>query len=76
MEKLFIDLGNLQNFIFERSQILALLENTELWGQIPLPQRFAIVDSCEFITLMGASFTENVRRMLESEIEAMASTKH
>jgi hypothetical protein len=76
MEKLFIDLGNLQNFIFERSQILALLENIELWSQIPLPQRFAIVDSCEFITLMGASFTENVRRMLESEIEAMASTKH
>ena len=76
MDKLFIDLGKLQSLIFERGQIMALLENTELWRQIPLFQRFAIVDSGEFMTLMGESFTENARRLLESEVEAMTATKH
>ena len=76
MEKMFIDITNLQSLIFERQQIVALLENTELWSKIPLAQRFAIVDSSEFVTLMGSSFTEHARRMLENEVEAMASTIH
>jgi len=76
MEKIFIDITDLQSLIFERQQIVALLDNTELWGKIPLAQRFAIVDSCEFVTLMGSSFTEHARRMLENEVEAMASTIH
>jgi hypothetical protein len=76
MDKNFIDIKNLQSLIFERRQIIALVENTELWSQIPLVQRFAIVDSSEFITLMGESFTEQIRCMLEDEIEAMMSTIH
>lgn len=74
MEKTYINITNLQTLLFERQQIVALLDNTELWRQIPLAQRFAIVDSSEFITLMGESFTEQTRRMLENEIEAMVST--
>ena len=76
MEKIFIDINDLQSLIFERQQIVALLENTELWRRIPLAQRFAIVDSSEFVILMGSSFTEHARRMLENEVEAMASTIH
>lgn len=76
MDKIYIDITNLQTLLFERRQIVALLDNTELWRQIPLAQRFAIVDSSEFITLMGESFTEHTRRMLENEIEAMVSTIH
>lgn len=76
MEKIFIDIADLQSLIFERQQIVALLEDTELWRKIPLAQRFAIVDSCEFITLMGPSFTEHARSMLENEVEALASTIH
>lgn len=76
MEKTYINITNLQTLLFERQQIVVLLDNTELWRQIPLTQRFAIVDSCEFLTLMGQSFTEQTRRMLENEIEAMVSTIH
>ena len=76
MEKTFVDITNLQTLIFERRQIIALLDDTDLWKQIPLPERFAIVDSCEFVTLMGESYTEHARRMLEHEIEAMVSTIH
>lgn len=76
MEKTLINITELQNLIFERQQIVALLDDTELWQQIPLAQRFAIVDSSEFVTLMGESFTEHARHMLESEIEAMVSTIH
>jgi hypothetical protein len=76
MNKTLIDISHLQSLIFERRQIVALLENTELWCQIPLPQRFAIVESSEFVTLMGEDFTEHSRRMLEHEIEAMVSTIH
>lgn len=76
MEKMSIDLTNLQTLIFERRQIIALLENTKVWRMIPLAQRFAIVDSSEFVTLMGKSFTEHSRNMLENEIEAMVSTIH
>lgn len=76
MDKLFIDISRLHTLIFERRQIVALLDNTELWRQIPIAQRFAIVDSGEFVTLMGESFTEQARRMLEDEIEALVSTIH
>jgi hypothetical protein len=76
MNKIFIDATDLQVLLFERRQVVALLENTELWRQIPLAQRFAIIDSSEFIALMGESFTEHARRMLEHEMEAMVSTIH
>jgi len=76
MEKTYIDITDLQALIFERRQIIALLEDTELWRQIPLAQRFKIVDSSEFTLLMGESFTEHARRMLENEIEAMVATIH
>ncbi|NIN34858.1 MAG: hypothetical protein GTO60_07080 [Gammaproteobacteria bacterium] len=76
MEKIFIDIEDLQSLIFERRQIVALLEDTDLWKKIPLEQRFAIVESSEFVTLMGESFTEHARRMLENEIEAMMATIH
>lgn len=76
MEKIYVDIANLQTLLFERRQIVALLDNTELWQKIPLVERFAIVESCEFVTLMGESFTDHARRMLESEIEAMAATIH
>ena len=76
MEKMFIDIKNLQALLFERRQIVALLDNTDLWRQIPLAQRFAIVESTEFSILMGESFTEHARHMLENEIEAMIATIH
>jgi hypothetical protein len=76
MEKMYIDFADLQTLIFERRQIIALLDDTEIWRQIPLPQRFKIVDSSEFILLMGESFTEHARHMLENEIEAMMATIH
>lgn len=76
MEKMFIDIANLQDLIFERQQIIALLDNTDLWQQIPLSERFAIVESSEFVTLMGQSFTDHARHMLENEIEAMLATIH
>jgi hypothetical protein len=73
---MLIDFTNLQNMLFERSQIVALLDNTEIWRKIPLAQRFAIVQSSEFVTLMGESFTKHSRHLLESEIEAMTATIH
>ena len=76
MNKIFIDAADLQVLLFERRQVVALLEDIELWRQIPLAQRFAIIDSSEFIVLMGESFTEHARRMLEHEMEAMVSTIH
>ncbi len=76
MEKMYIDFADLQTLIFERRQIIALLDDTEIWRQIPLAQRFKIVDSSEFILLMGESFTEHARHMLENEIEAMMATIH
>ena len=76
MEKTYIDIADLQTLIFERRQIIALLENTEIWRQIPLAERFKIIDSSEFILLMGESFTEHARHMLEYEIEAMVATIH
>ncbi len=76
MEDMYFDISTLQILLFERRQIVALLDNTEIWRKIPLAQRFAIVDSSEFVTLMGELFTEETRHMLESEIEAMDATIH
>ena len=76
MEDVYFDFRNLQILLFERQQIVALLDNIEIWRKIPLAHRFAIVESSEFVTLMGESFTEHSREMLESEIEAMVATIH
>lgn len=76
MDKIYVDISDLQTLIFERRQIVALLDDIELWQQIPLAERFAIVESSEFVTLMGESFTDHARRMLENEIEAMLATIH
>ena len=76
MEDVYFDFRNLQILLFERRQIVALLDNIEIWRKIPLAQRFAIVESSEFVTLMGESFTEHSRQVLESEIEAMLATIH
>lgn len=76
MEKIPVDIMNLQSLLFERRQIVALLENQDLWKQIPLGQRFAIVESSEFVTLMGESFTAEARYILESELEAMVAIIH
>jgi hypothetical protein len=76
MEKRPVDISNLQDLIFERQQIVALLENQELWLQIPLVHRFAIVESSEFMVLMGEAFTAETRYILESEVEAMMAIIH
>ena len=76
MEDVYFDIRTLQILLFERQQIVALLDNIEIWRKIPLAQRFDIVESSEFVTLMGESFTEHSRQMLESEIEAMVATIH
>jgi hypothetical protein len=74
MEKRPVDISNLKDLIFERQQIVALLEDQELWRQIPLVHRFAIVESSEFMILMGEEFTAETRYILESEVEAMMAT--
>lgn len=76
MEDIYFDFRNLQMLLFERRQIVALLDNVEIWRKIPLAQRFALVESSEFVTLMGESFTELSRQTLEGEIEAMLATIH
>lgn len=76
MNKSQLDIIDLRSLIFERRQILALIGDTDLWRQIPLEQRFAIVESSEFLLLMGESFTEHSRQMLENEVEAMFATIH
>jgi hypothetical protein len=76
MEMRPVDISNLQDLIFERRQIVALLDNQELWLQIPLVHRFAIVESSEFMILMGEAFTVESRYMLESEVEAMSAIIH
>lgn len=76
MEKRPVDISNLKDLIFERRQIVALLENQDLWLQIPLVHRFAIVESSEFMVLMGEAFTAETRYILESEVEAMMAIIH
>jgi hypothetical protein len=76
MDKRPVDILYLQDLIFERRQIVALLEDQELWRQLPIEQRFAIVESTEFMVLMGETFTAETRYLLESEVEAMTATTH
>lgn len=76
MEKRPVDILYLQDLIFERRQIVALLEDRELWRQMPIEQRFAIVESTEFVALMGELFTAETRYLLESEVEALTATIH
>ena len=74
MEKRPVNLKNLHVLIFERQQIISLLENQDLWLEIPLSERFAIVESGEFVSLMGETFTDETLYILESEVEAMVAT--
>ena len=76
MQKYEVDLQKLQSLVFNRSQIVSLIDDTEIWGQIPLEERFAFVESNEFVALMGTSFTEHTRKMLENELLAKCSTLH
>jgi hypothetical protein len=76
MEMRPVDISNLQDLIFGRRQIVALLENQDLWLQIPLVHRLAIVESNEFMLLMGEAFTTETRYILESEVEAMMAIIH
>ena len=36
MQKVYIDLENLRDMLFERKQILTLINNDDVWHQIPL----------------------------------------
>ena len=76
MRKPELTVNNLQTLLFNRTQIISLLDDTEVWGQIPLEERFALVDSSEFVALMGDSFAEHTREMLETELLAQYSTHH
>ena len=76
MEKRPVRLIKLHVLLFERQQIISLLENQDLWLEIPLSERFAIVESGEFMSLMGETFTAETRYILESEVEAMVATIH
>ena len=62
MEDVYFDIRNLQILLFERRQIVALLDNIEIWRKIPLAQRFAIVESSEFVTFMGESLPNTAVR--------------
>ena len=76
MDKIFIDVDNLSCLLFDRQQIVALLDNTEIWSQIPLEQRFVLVDSFEFRSLMGDAFTNETLEVLKAEAESMVATLH
>ena len=76
MQRIYLDMNNLRDMLFERKQIMALVNNTEIWNQIPLEQRFELADSFEFRTLMGEPFTERIIRLLRAEAEALVATIH
>ena len=76
MHRIYIDMSNLRDMIFDRNQILALVSNEEVWNQIPLEQRFELVESYEFRTLMGDLFTEGILRILNAEAESLVATIH
>lgn len=76
MEKRSVNLINLHVLLFERQQIVSLLENQELWLEIPLSERISIVESGEFMSLMGEAFTSETRYLLESEAEALTAIFH
>jgi len=76
MPRIYIDMNNLRDMLFDRRQILALVNNNDVWNQIPLEQRFELADSFEFRTLMGDLFTEGILRILRAEAEALVATIH
>ena len=76
MQRIYIDMSNLRDMLFDREQILALVSDDAVWNQIPLEQRFELVDSFEFRTLMGDLFTEGILRILRAEAEALIATIH
>jgi len=76
MQRIYIDMGNLRDMLFDRNQILSLINNNEIWNQIPLEQRFDLVDSYEFRILMGDLFTEGILSALKAEAEALVATIH
>ena len=76
MPRIYIDMNNLRDMLFDRRQILALVSNNDVWNQIPLEQRFELADSFEFRTLMGDLFTEGILRILRAEAEAQVATIH
>ncbi len=76
MQRIYIDMNNLRDMLFDRKQILALINDDNIWNQIPLEQRFDLADSFEFRTLMGDLFTEGVLRILRAEAEALVATIH
>ena len=76
MQRIYIDMNNLRDMLFDRKQILSLVNNNEIWNQIPLEQRFELADSFEFRTLMGDLFTEGILRLLRAEAESFVATIH
>ncbi|PLX74689.1 MAG: hypothetical protein C0615_08915 [Desulfuromonas sp.] len=76
MHRIYIDMNNLRDMIFDRGQILALVGNDEVWNQIPLEQRFELVESFEFRALMGDLFTEGILQSLTAEAESLVATIH
>ena len=76
MPRIYIDMNNLRDMLFDRRQILALVGNDDVWNQIPLEQRFELADSYEFRTLMGDLFAEGILRILRAEAEALVATIH
>ncbi|PLY03309.1 MAG: hypothetical protein C0623_01725 [Desulfuromonas sp.] len=76
MQRIYIDMDNLRDMIFDRNQILSLINNTEVWNKIPLELRFELADSYEFRTLMGDFFTEGILTTLRAEAEALVATIH
>ncbi len=76
MHRIYIDMNNLRDMIFDKNQVLALVNNDKVWNQIPLEQRFELVESHEFRTLMGDLYTEEILRILRAEAESLAATIH
>ena len=76
MQRIYIDMNNLRDMLFDRKQILSLVNNIEIWNQIPLEQRFELAESFEFRTLMGDLFTEGILRLLRAEAESFVATIH
>ena len=76
MHRIYIDMNNLRDMLFDRKQILSLVSDDGIWNQIPLEQRFDLVDSFEFRTLMGDLFTEGILRILRAEAESLVATIH
>lgn len=76
MHRIYIDMNNIRDMLFDRRQILTLVNNSAVWNQIPLEQRFELADSFEFRTLMGDLFTEGILTILRAEAEALVATHH